>query len=57
MIINDISNIYFLFYLFILSSKITHFSASLSIIGGLMVYGTIIGYRYFFSRGNDYDYI
>ncbi|KAG4106653.1 vacuolar protein sorting 55 [Neocallimastix lanati (nom. inval.)] len=36
---------------------ITHFSASLSIIGGLMVYGTIIGYRYFFSRGNDYDYI
>jgi len=32
-------------------------SATLSILGGLMVYGTIIGYRFCFNRRNDYDYI
>jgi len=36
---------------------ITTTSAALSVIGGLMVYGTIIGYRFFFNRRNDYDYI
>jgi len=36
---------------------ITSTSATLSVVGGLMVYGTIIGYRFFFNRRNDYDYI
>ncbi|ORX76110.1 vacuolar protein sorting 55 [Anaeromyces robustus] len=36
---------------------ITTLSATLSIVGGLMVYGTIIGYRFFFSRRYEYDSI